>query len=174
MDKYGKLINEHTLQFERMLPGPVDKVWEYLVDPEKRGKWFSAGTMNHTPGEEITFVFNHSTLSPEKDPLPDKYKVYEGGSTSTAHIIAVEPPHLLKFNWEGGIVTMELSEADAGVRLVLTHEKLRDEKDYRLGVMGGWHTHLDILVDLLNGKLPKGFWKVHTRLEQEYEDRFYG
>ena len=41
----------------------------------------------------------------------------------------------------------------------------------RLRVCGGWHTHLDILVDVLEGREPKAFWKTHTALEAEYGKR---
>jgi hypothetical protein len=38
---------------------------------------------------------------------------------------------------------------------------------FRVGA--GWHTHLEILADRLEGKEPQGFWKVHMPLEEEYE-----
>jgi hypothetical protein len=38
-------------------------------------------------------------------------------------------------------------------------------------VAGGWHTHLGILVDHLNGRTPQPFWTTHARLEAEYERR---
>jgi len=30
MNNYGKLINPHTVVFERLLPGPVERVFDYL------------------------------------------------------------------------------------------------------------------------------------------------
>jgi hypothetical protein len=53
--------------------------------------------------------------------------------------------------------------------LVLTHRQLPDEKEVQLGVGAGWHTHLGILIDLLEGNTPRGFCKVHMSLEKEYE-----
>jgi hypothetical protein len=35
----------------------------------------------------------------------------------------------------------------------------------------GWHTHLDILVDVLEQQKPKAFWKTHSALEDEYAQR---
>lgn len=35
------------LRFERLLDAPVDKVWQYLVDPDLRARWFPAPP---TPG----------------------------------------------------------------------------------------------------------------------------
>jgi len=27
------------------LPGPIERVWEYLTDPDKRARWFAGGPM---------------------------------------------------------------------------------------------------------------------------------
>ena len=52
--------------------------------------------------------------------------------------------------------------------LLVEHSRLPD-RDEMLSVAGGWHTHLGILVDKLEGREPEGFWPTHTRLEAEYE-----
>ena len=36
-------------------------------------------------------------------------------------------------------------------------------------VSAGWHTHIGILADVLAGKKPKGFWRVFSQLEKEYD-----
>jgi hypothetical protein len=38
-------------------------------------------------------------------------------------------------------------------------------------VSGGWHTHLGILIDRLNGREPGAFWPRFAGLEAEYEKR---
>ncbi len=53
--------------------------------------------------------------------------------------------------------------------LVLTHRRLTPTE--MLGVAGGWHTHLGILVDHLNGRTPQPFWSTYAPLEAEYEQR---
>ena len=40
-----------------------------------------------------------------------------------------------------------------------------------VNVAGGWHTHLGILIDRLNDRVPPSFWSAHVRLEGEYERR---
>jgi hypothetical protein len=40
-----------------------------------------------------------------------------------------------------------------------------------VGVSGGWHIHLAILTDILNGIPPRPFWSNHAILEAEYEKR---
>jgi uncharacterized protein YndB with AHSA1/START domain len=86
-----------------------------------------------------------------------------------------EPPRLLAYTWdfenEHSEVCYELEEQGNQVRLVLTHSKL-DSPGEVLSVSGGWHAHLDILEDVLEGREPEAFWKVHTPLENEYERRY--
>lgn len=50
-------------------------------------------------------------------------------------------------------------DASARARLVLKETE------------SGWHTHLGILIDHLNGKIPPQFWSTHARWEAEYEKR---
>ena len=35
-DAYGTLIEPATLKIERLLPGPIERVWAYLTDSELR------------------------------------------------------------------------------------------------------------------------------------------
>lgn len=36
MKAYGDLTANDTIRFERMLPGPIERVWAHLVEPDKR------------------------------------------------------------------------------------------------------------------------------------------
>lgn len=170
MNNYGELIAPDTLQFERVLPGPIERVWEYLTDPEKRRKWFAGGPMQLAIGGAVEFHFQHEELSESDDPIPEKYANMKEGTKSPARVLKFEPPHLLVMAWEG-VVTFELSSVDENVKLVLTHEKLAVGKDARVGTLAGWHTHLNILVDHMEGKKTMGFWSVHMPLEEEYARR---
>jgi hypothetical protein len=40
-----------------------------------------------------------------------------------------------------------------------------------VSVASGWHTHLGILIDHLNARVPPPFWSTHVRWEAEYEKR---
>jgi hypothetical protein len=54
------------------------------------------------------------------------------------------------------------------VKLVVTHSKLKEAKEGRMSVAGGWHTHLGILIANLEGTVPGNFWQTHAALEKEY------
>lgn len=165
MDKFGQLIEPGTIRFERLLPGPVERVWAYLTESEKRGQWLASGEMELRIGGRVELIFSHKNLSPQDDPIPEKYKEHEGGSTMHGKITRIEPPRLLSYTWG------EASGEESEVTFELTHRRLGDDRDILISVAGGWHTHLGILEDRLNGREPKGFWSVHMQMEEEYEKR---
>ena len=170
MSEYGELVNATTLRFERTLPGTLEEIWDYLVDDEKRGQWFAGGKTDLRVGGIMQFVFKNSQLSNPPDPTPEKYKEFGYGFISEAIIKEIEAPRLLVVEWEG-LVTFELEEIGDQVRLTLTHEKMKDDQETRVGTLAGWHTHLNIMEDLSHKRSPDGFWKVHMNLEGKYGER---
>ena len=65
----------------------------------------------------------------------------------------------------------ELAQAMvADVMLALTHCGLRD-RNAMLSVGPGWHAHLGVLADNLNGREPGPFWSTFVPLEAEYAKR---
>jgi uncharacterized protein YndB with AHSA1/START domain len=175
MSEFGRIIDESTFRIERLLPGPIERVWAYLVESEKRRKWFARGEFDLRPGGRVDLIFQHSELSAEKT-YPEKYKAMENGHASYGEVVRSEPPHLLTFTWgdDSGSpfseVTFELSAKDGKVLLTLTHRKLKDRAEVA-GVAGGWHTHLAMLEDELAGREHRGFWTVHGEVGPEYEKR---
>jgi uncharacterized protein YndB with AHSA1/START domain len=166
---YGVVTAPDTVRLERLLPGPIERVWSYLTDSEKRGRWLASGEMELEAGGSVEHVFDNSALTGHDDPPPAKYAKYASGSTMLARIVACEPPHVLSYTWdEGSQVTFELSRQADSVKLVLTHSRLAT-REALLSVAAGWHAHLDILIDRLNDRPPESFWPLHTRLEAEYE-----
>ena len=155
---------------ERFLPGPIERVWDYLTDSTKRGKWFATGKMDLRVGGSVEFFFNHADLSAEKTP-PEKHKNKACGVRRGGTITAYDPPRLLSFTFgNAGEVTFELTPKGKDVLLVLTHRKLKD-RAMMVGVSSGWHSHLAILIDVLNGDEPRPFWTTVTKMEAEYEKR---
>jgi uncharacterized protein YndB with AHSA1/START domain len=89
-----------------------------------------------------------------------------------SRLVRMEAPTLLTISWDEGPapseVTFELTPQGNTTQLVLTHRRLASRKDM-VSVAGGWHAHVDVLIEVLAGRKPEGFWTNHAALEKEYE-----
>jgi len=173
MKAFGERLDKTTVRFERLLPGPIERVWQYLTEADKRSRWLAGGNTELVVDGIVEMNFHNASLSPlPDDPPPQKYCGLPEKMSFSGHVTRCEPPHLLAHTWEfegdHSEVEYALSEQDDRVLLVLTHRRLKDD-DEVLSVSGGWHAHLDILGDVLEGLTPRAFWKTHTALESEYE-----
>jgi len=172
---YGRRIAADTVRIERLLPGPIERVWAYLTEADKRRLWLASGEMALYPGGAVELIFDHAQLSDNDDPVPEKHRAYSGETRNHGRITAIDPPYLLSYTWSEhrelpSEVCFQLSSEGAQVRLVVTHRRLVGRDEF-ISVASGWHTHLDILIARLSGHAPDGFWRAHTRLEAEYEAR---
>jgi uncharacterized protein YndB with AHSA1/START domain len=171
--KRGIFPEPGTIQFERLLPGPPERIWDYLTKSELKAKWLAAGEVEPRVGGKVEFRFRHKDLSESDDAIPEKYKHMEDGTYFEGRVTVWNPPKLLRYTWgeetgEESEVTYELIPKGDKVLLILTHVRLGDDPDILVSVSSGWHTHLGILADRLEGKEPQGFWKVHNQMEKEY------
>ena len=167
--RYARRIAADAVRIVRTLPGPVDRIWDYLVDGEKRRLWLAAGDFEPQVGAATNLTFRNADLSPEPGRAAEKYRAIESCAELPIVITKFEPKSLLAFTWNGASeVTFELERAGSDVRLTITHERLSG-REGMLSVSGGWHAHLDILEDVLAGRTPKNFWASHAVLEAEYE-----
>ena len=98
MNEYGVITHPDTVRLERLLPGPIERVWDYLTDSTKRGKWFATGKMELRVGGSVEFFFHHADLSVEKTP-PKQHKDKARGVGMKGKITACDPPHLLSFTF---------------------------------------------------------------------------
>ena len=172
MTDYATALAEDTVRIERDLPGPIEKVWAYLTESDKRETWLARGPMDLREGGDVELTWENDNLSKNDIPRPEKY-AHKKTDTMRGKIVECDAPRLLSFTWgwpEGSVVTFELTPKGSRVQLVITHARLPDRPN-KLGVSGGWHSHLDILVDILSGKEPRPFWKNFTKLQKEYEQR---
>lgn len=174
MTDNGVMIDTTTLQFVRLLPGPIERVWSFMVEPDKRAQWFCAGKFDLRPGGLAEFRFDHRRITEETP--PDKYKDHGGEVNFDGVIGESAPPRLLVFEWPDGdegptLVRIELETVGNRVRLTLTHCRL-PSRDYRIGVLGGWHLHLDMLAAVIAGARRPSFWGRMIALEVEYAKRY--
>ena len=161
-------VRDGAIHIERVLPGPIERVWSYIVDADKRALWFAGGSFEQKVGGKGEFVFDHRNLSHE--PTPEAWKAMEG-FRSPVSVVHIEPPRLLVLGWTEGERSQELSfklipQGDK-VLLVLRQSPVATPED--LSNYGlGWHTHLDTLEDRLEGRKPRGFWSNFERLQKVY------
>ena len=95
----GEIMDAHTVRFERVLPGPIERVWACLTEPEKRRIWLAGGTMELREGGRVELTFLHAELSPHAEAVPEEYKRFEHGSSLSGRVTRCEPPRLLSFTW---------------------------------------------------------------------------
>jgi uncharacterized protein YndB with AHSA1/START domain len=174
---HGEFTASGEVRFVRLLPGPIERVWDYLVDSDKRKTWFAGGPMELKAGGQMELHFRHIEIAPHEIP-PEEHKVHHDPGVKSAGVVTrCEPPRVLAFTWGGdgsedsSEVTFELTPQGDQVRLVLTHQRLGTDRQELIGTSAGWHTHLRILVARLGGTKPPPFWSPLTRLEAEYTKR---
>jgi len=175
VNNYGERISSNSVRFERLLPGPIERVWNYVVDGDKRARWLCSGDTEAKVGGRIDMQFDNESLSSQDDiERPEKYKDMPEKPTFSGTVTRYDPPNVFAHTWdfedEATEVCYELEQRDDKVLLVLTHTRLKSDDDV-LSVSGGWHTHLDVLVDVLEGREPRPFWKTHAGNHAEYEKR---
>jgi uncharacterized protein YndB with AHSA1/START domain len=172
--EFGVVTGPDTVVFERLLPGPIERVWAYLTESDKRAKWFAAGDMELRVGGKVELIFRNSELAPAGEPVPERYRAHSQEIRSEGRVTRCEPPRLLSFLWgganDGSEITFELSPQGTDVRLVLTHSRLAN-RAAMVDVSGGWHIHLRVLADQLRGRPKQPFWSTLEQLEAAYEQR---
>jgi uncharacterized protein YndB with AHSA1/START domain len=163
------LVEPGTVKLERLLPGPVERVWAYIIESDKRAKWLCGGEMELRVGGKVRLEFDNNNLSADKNP-PPRFKGRERHGFDGV-ITRLEPLRVLAhtWTWDGASteVTYELTPRGKDVLLTLVHRRL-EGRDLVASVMGGWDVHTGILADVLNGAEPRPFWSTHSRLEKEY------
>lgn len=169
-EQHGTFNGPAEVRLVRTLPGPIERVWEYLTDDEKRARWFAGGTMEKRKGGKMELFFLHKNLSPDETP-PEQYKkVQETGFKMPGTILRWEPPRVLSYTFDDDSdVTFELTAEGKQVVLVLTHRSRGDDIPSLSGYASGWHTHFALLIALLEGNPRPPFWATHQRLKAEYE-----
>lgn len=174
MTDYGRLIDPTTMEFRRTFDADIEKVWRFLVDPEKRKLWFCGGHTDDHIGGRIVMEFDHRRIS---ESLPPEKYASEEVAQHEAEILEIDPPNRLAFTWfesaggESSIVEIALAAIDGNqTELHLVHKGVVG-RDMLLGVFAGWHGHFDLLAEVLVGPRKTDFWIRDQELEAEYAAR---
>ena len=168
LDAYGVLTEPTTVKIQRLLPGPIERVWAYLTESELRRQWLAAGQMEMKVGAPFELVWRNDELT---DPPTQRPAGFPEEHRMQSRITELDPPRKLAFTWEGsGDVSFELNEQGDQVLLTVIHRRL-PSRDTLLKHAAGWHMHLDVLVARANGQEPEPFWDGWSRLQQDYDQR---
>lgn len=168
LDEFGVLTEPDTLKIQRLLPGPIERVWAFLTESDLRQKWLAAGHMEMKVGAPVELVWRNDELT---NPPGQRPAGFSGERRMQSRITELDPPHKLAIAWENsGDVSFELEPKGSEVLLTVIHRRLPN-RDNLLGVGAGWHAHLDLLVARASGKEPTPFWDGWSRLRQEYDTR---
>jgi uncharacterized protein YndB with AHSA1/START domain len=168
LDPYGVLTEPATVKIQRLLPGPIERVWAYLTESELRRKWLAAGEMKMELGAPFELVWRNDELT---NPPGERPPGFGGEHRMQSRITELDPPRKLAIAWQGsGDVSFELEPKGNDVLLTVIHRHLPDRSTL-LMVSAGWHMHLDILVARTSRKEPAPFWDGWSRLKKEYDRR---
>ena len=63
MSEFGVLTEARTIRFQRVLPGPIERVWAFLTESDKRGRWLASGPMELRVGGRVELNFRHAELA---------------------------------------------------------------------------------------------------------------
>ncbi|MCG7392750.1 SRPBCC family protein [Microvirga sp. ACRRW] len=167
-DRYGTLIEPATLQIQRVLPGPIERIWDYLTKSDLRRQWLASGEMELKVGAPFEFVWRNDELSHPSASRPEGFPEEQ---RMQSRITDLDPPHKISFAWSGsGDVSIELEPIGTKVLLTLIHRRLPDRATM-LMVGAGWHMHLDILDARASDREPHPFWSGWLSLRDEYDRR---
>src|SRR5882757_8162576 len=97
MNNDGQFGKVPMVRFERLLPGPIERVWEFLVDTNRLSGWFGEGTIEPrvggavrimggnirgvvtrwTPPRRLTYTWNVFAPGENESSYPESYVNFE-------------------------------------------------------------------------------------------------
>lgn len=138
---------DRTVRVERLLPGPVERVWAQLTEAEKLGRWFARFDADLGPERRVRLHFG-----PEITGTP-------AGHDSEFRVTRWEPNRAIACDWidandphGASHVLFELEPRGDKVLLVITNSRLRPSDLADVG--GGWTAHTAVLAARLAGETP--------------------
>ena len=149
------------IRFERRIAHPVERVWAALTDPDQMREWWAAADeLELREGGSFTIRWLNSD---------------EQGNVAIARgtVSAIDPPHLIELDSDiHGVMRWELRDAGGDATALTFTSTLELPGEYRLKVLAGWHTHLDLLEDALDGRPVEDWDNWPIDVWQEHNDRY--
>ena len=124
LDAYGVLTEPATLKIQRLLPGPIERVWAYLTESDLRRQWLAAGQMEMKVGAPFEFVWRNDELT---NPPGQRPPGFSDEHRMQSHITELDPPRKLAITWgSNGGVSFELEPEGNEVLLTVIHRRVPD------------------------------------------------
>jgi uncharacterized protein YndB with AHSA1/START domain len=137
----GTLGKASCVSFERVLPGPIERVWEFLTSPGRLPSWFGDGMIGPHVGGAVTLMGGHvrGTVTRWQPPtqLAYTWNVFSPGETTS--------------RYPESYLTIELETRGDEVVLRLTHLPVLERFENQNAM--GWHTFLDMLGAAVRGEV---------------------
>ncbi len=159
---YGRVINEHSIRFERTLPAGVSEVWKYFTETDLLPKWLATASLEPRLGGRVELNFDQAVMQERS----------EKSSRIIGLINGFDPGRKLAFSWMDtsndldSAVSVEMSAEGGQTSLVLTHSRLPQERMHEF--MAAWHAHLDVLAARLKNIVPPDFSRRFKQVAGKY------
>ncbi len=140
MNPEGVLKKVAMVQFERLLPGPIERVWAFLTEPKQLPGWFGEGSIEPRPGGAVNLMGGHvrGIVTQWQPPrrLTYSWNVFAAGETES--------------QYPESYLTIALTPRGNEVALTLTHLPVLERFEQQNAM--GWHTFLDMLGAAVRGE----------------------
>lgn len=136
----AQFTKESAVRLERIVPGPIDRVWDFLIQPSRLPEWYGEGTIEGHPGGVVRLMSGHIRGVVTQWQPPRRL-------TYTWNVFA---PNQTESDYPESYLSFSLQPHDSNVLLTVYHVPVlsRFEKQNAMG----WHTFLDMLSEALSGK----------------------
>ncbi len=140
MSDKGQMSKVAAVRFERLLPGPIERVWDYLTRTDLLPGWFGAGVIEARVGGQVNLMDGHIRGT----------------------VTQCKAPHILSYTWNvfgpgeaaspypESYLTLTLEEQGNKVLLTLNHLPILEPFEKQNAM--GWHTFLDMVEAALRGE----------------------
>jgi len=170
----GKRIAANAIRFERVLPAPIERVWNALTTPAGLAPWLGAATVDLRAGGHFRLDFGESEMRGRILQLePPNRLVLFWQECDTGGAIAeygVTPDFHSELSFELVALTEETDAADAtgGTKLILVH-RLIAGGDVMASFLGGWHAHLEALLAALGDSAVPDRTALYELVKPRYD-----
>ncbi|MFX3619325.1 MAG: SRPBCC family protein [Sporolactobacillus sp.] len=141
-----KIEGRNIACFRRQFKQPIETVWAVLTQNDQLQMWMpNLQVEDLRSGGTIKFNMNNGT-----------------GSAFDIKIRKCRENSILDYEWGNGWIRFELYPNTSGCLLVVK-ELINTMNEHTSKDLAGWHICLDMLIDLLNGKIHPEFSKENWK-----------